>query len=275
MGRAVRGKRVPGVGLTCRGHAVGMTQKLALTFGLMLSALALAAPPRYEMRSYVNVGGKTQPAYAWCDAPGRVLAVTQPANSNLMTAQPASLITWLKGVQGNPNIDTWQLGPVDAGAGNLYTALTPPGVAVSDTPDSFIHSSNVENVNDPAYRMTHINEFRLDGKTYTCRYVPQAAFLGVTGKRTVVVWNTGRAATYATRNFDGTPGVSVPGGKHLRSASGQDEYTWTTPDGYTYGLEVGSVSGGPGATLTVSRGGKTLGRESFLAYSVSLPIRQP
>lgn len=270
MGRAVRGKRALKVSLTPRDHAVGMTLKSALTLGLTLSALALAAPQRYEMQSYVNVGGKTQPAYAWCDAPGRVLAVTQPANANLMTPQPASLITWLKGVQGPPNIDTMQLGPIDAGAGNLYTALTPPGVAVSDTPDSFIHSSNVENVNDPAYRMTHINEFRLGNQTFTCRYVPQAAFLGVTGKRTVVVWNNGGAATYATRNFDGTPGVSVPGGRHIRSTGGQDEYTWTTPDGYTYRVEVGS-GGGSGATLTVSRGGKTLGRENFLAYSVSRP----
>ncbi|EYB69163.1 hypothetical protein DEIPH_ctg011orf0150 [Deinococcus phoenicis] len=255
-----------------------MTLKPVLTLGLALSALALAAPVRYEMKSYIQNGGKTGPAYAWCDAPDRVLAVTQPAKADLTMPQPASLVTWLKGVKGNPNIDTMQLGPTDAGAGQVYTALTPPGMAVSDTPDSYIHSSNIENVQDPAYRMTHINEFRLDGQSYRCRYVPQAAFLGVTNKRTVIIWDNGKTATYATRNFDGTPGVSVTGGKPINfgSESGWG-YQFTTKDGYTYTVTAGDDMRPASArtlALSVSKGGKTLQTEPFLAYSISRPAKE-
>lgn len=240
---------------------------------LVLSAgFALAAPQQYEVRSYVNLGVKVQPAFAWCDAPGRVLAVTQPAKPPT-TPQPASLVTWLKGARGSPDINPVQLGPSDVGAGNVYTALTPPGAAVPATPSSYVHTSNVENVNDPAYRMTRVNEFRLDGHSHRCRYQPQAVFMGVTTRRTVIVWDNGQTATYATRNFDGTPGVYVTGGLKNGSVKGGSTYDFSTGDGFKYRVVEHSQGSNSGAFLTVTKAASLKGIESFLAYSVSLPVK--
>lgn len=177
-----------------------------ISLGLALSALALAAPQGYEMQSYVNIGGKVQSAFAWCDAPDRVIGVTQPARNDPTTPQPIKLRQVLK--RPAPNTDAfddvaeYRLGPSDPGAGQVYTAITFP----ESGGRYFIHTSNVENVNDPAYRMTRVNEFRTPEGSFRCRYQAQAVFMGTTSKRTVIVWDNGKTVTYATRNFDGTPG---------------------------------------------------------------------
>ncbi|AWN24149.1 hypothetical protein DKM44_13690 [Deinococcus irradiatisoli] len=221
---------------------------------LLLAASSLAAAQPYEMKSYLNFGG-WQPAAFWCDTPTRVLAVTQPASSDL--PQPVKLVEWT-----GPNM-TWnayQLGRADPGAGQVYHALTPAGQPTSPNPAYFIHSSNIENTQDPAYRMTHINEFKVPSGRFGCRYKPQAAFLGATAHHSITVWEYGGKVTYSSTNKGGSGGVYLTGGSH----TGQ-EYRWTN-QGYTYLLTLGE----PGATLSVLRGGKVLSREPFLAYSISV-----
>ncbi|ABF43848.1 hypothetical protein Dgeo_2414 (plasmid) [Deinococcus geothermalis DSM 11300] len=258
-----------------RAHAADM-RKPVLTLGLALSALALAAPQRYEMRSYVNTGGKVQPAFAWCDAPDRVIAVTQPRNADLSRPQPVKLRQVLK--RPAPNTDAfdyvaeYRLGPSDAGAGQLYTAITFPD-GTGDNQRYFIHTSNIENVIDPAYRMTHVNEFRTPEGAFRCRYVPQAAFLGATAKRSVIVWDNGKTATYATRNFDGTPGVYVTSGRRIASAE-LTAYEFTTRDGYRYRVEIRPPTAGGMGSLSVFRGSLALQTEPFLAYSISEPVQE-
>ena len=112
---------------------------------------------------------------------------------------------------------TWQnyqLGPADAGAGQVYTALTPAGQTVSHSPQYYIHSSNIENVNDPAYRMTKVGEFKVPAGTFQCRYQPQAAFIGATARHSVTIWESGGKVTYRSSNRDGTVGVYLTGGRH-------------------------------------------------------------
>ncbi|WP_264778007.1 hypothetical protein [Deinococcus aetherius] len=244
-----------------------------LPLGLALSVLALAAPQRYEMRSYVNVGGKVQSAFAWCDAPDRVLAVTQPVRADPATPQPVTLRRWLKRPPREADAAvltaTYLLGTPDPGAGNIYTPLTfPDGTGGGGR--FYIHTSNVESVNDPAYRMTRVGRFRTPEGNFPCRYVPQAAFLGATSKRTVIVWDNGRAATYATRNFDGTPGVYVTGGRKITNEE-LTAYEFTTKNGYRYRVELWTPQYGGAGSLLVSKGNQQLLDESFNAYSVSLP----
>ncbi len=221
----------------------------------LLAAASLSSAQGYEMKSYLNFGG-WQPAAYWCDAPGRVLAVTQPQRTD-NSAQPVKLVQWTGATHTWQN---YQLGPSDAGAGQLYTALTPAGQIISDSPNSFIHSSNIENVSDPQYRMTKVGEFKLPGGTFQCRYKPNAAFIGATARHSVTVWEAGGKLTYSSSNRDGTPGVYLTGGIHAG-----DEYRWTK-NGYTYALKLGD----PGATLSVLRGGKRLSQEAFQAYSISI-----
>ncbi|WP_139806445.1 hypothetical protein [Deinococcus hopiensis] len=252
--------------------------KLLSALLLGLPGLALAAPVHSEMQSYANVNGRVQPVFAWCDAPDRVLAVTQPTKV-AMTPQPVTLLTWPKAKTGQLQRASWQLGPNDAGAGNVYVALTPAGQMAAQTPASYVHLSNVQNVNDPAYRMTKVGPFKLGNRIYDCRYEPQATFVGTTANRTVTVWDSGKRTTYGTQNFNGTRGVLLRGDQTAYGATTRESsrvtgfqrvYLWTTPDGYTYRVEMTES----GASVTVLKNGKVLRREPFLAYSVSLPAKE-
>ena len=256
--------------------------------GVVAAGAVLAGPQRWETRSYVNIGGKLQPAYAWCDAPDRVLAVTQPPQAGA-GVQPIKLRQVLK--RPAPNTDAadsvaeYGLGPPDPGAGQVYSALSfLDGTGADER--FFIHTSNVENGTDPAYRMTRVCEFRTPEGSFRCRYVPQAVFLGVTSKRTVIVWEDGEKATYATRNFDGTPGVLLRGGALYAEGSdissrglGPDRvevfqrmYGWGAPTGLSYQLNISSQDAA-GSEVAVQRNGKTLLREPLLAFSLSTPER--
>ncbi len=229
--------------------------KLLWLAALLAASLAPAqGKAGYEMKSYLNVNGP-QPAAFWCGAPGRVLAVTQPAQMT-QPPQPVKLVQW------TGNASTWQdyqLGPADSGAGQVYHALTPAGQNISGSPQYFIHSSNIEHVLDPAYRMTRVNEFKVPAGTFQCRYQPQAAFIGATARHSVTIWESGGKVTYSS-NRDGAAGVFLTGGTHAG-----DEYRWTK-NGYSYVVTLGA----PGAALSVRRGGQLLSREAFLAYSVSV-----
>lgn len=251
---------------------MGQTVKRA---GAVLTALALAGaglatPLRFEMRSFVNptgaVGG-VRPAFAWCDAPDRVLAVTLPARAPGNSAQPVTLYRWLKRPPAGMLATPARLGPSEGAAGSVFTRLSFPGLSGPQA-DFYIRTSNVENVLDPAYRLTRVNEFRTPEGSFRCRYQPQAAFMGATAKRTVIVWDNGRTATYATRNFDGTPGVSVTGGKVSYDDLGP-EYTFRSGSS-TYLVKYHPYA----AFVLVQRGGCTLRTETFLAYSYSQAVKE-
>lgn len=257
-----------------RGHPAGMRLNSVLTLALVLSGSAIAAPQRYEMRSYVNAGGKMQPAFAWCDAPDRVLAVTQPAKVELITPQPVTLLQWPKPNSGQPQKAQYQLGPSEGAAGTIYTTLTPPGQMPNRAASQyFVSISNIENVVDPHYRMTHVNEFRTPEGSFRCRYVPQAAFMGATNKRTVIVWDNGKTATYATRNFDGTPGVYVTGGRKISNEE-LTAYEFKTRDGYRYRIEIVTPEYGGASSVQVYKGSQPVHDELMLAYSISRPAGQ-
>ncbi|MDL2344498.1 hypothetical protein QOL99_10060 [Deinococcus sp. MIMF12] len=252
-----------------------MNHKGAVLAALALAGLALAAPHRYEMRSFVNVEGKVggvQPAFAWCDAPGRVLVLRQfdtpagPARRNAPQYTVTELYEWPKTRAGLGKLrrSEVRIGWPDAGAGQTFHSLKATS-GPRQGQSGHLRTSTVEN-EDPAYRMTRVNEFRLNGTSYRCRYQPQAVFMGSTAQRTVIVWDNGRAATYATRNFDGTPGMYVTGGKVSYDELGP-EYIFSGAGGYSYRVKYHDSS----AFVQVRRNGKMLQSEHFLAYSVSMP----
>lgn len=229
-----------------------------------LAGGSVAGAAGYKEFSFGNLGG-FKALHSWCDTPGRVLAVSAPAQVDPVTPQPVTFAQWVSGAQTKL---AYQLGPQDAGAGQLYTTLTPAGQAVSQTPTYFIHSSNIENTVDPSYRMTHINEYRVPAGTFRCRYVPQAAVLAATAKHSVVVWERAGQVTYSSTNRNGTPGVYLTGGTHTQ-AGGRERYTWARGE-YEYVLEVGGA-GRPGGVLLVRRGGVVQSRFPLLAYTISVP----
>ena len=221
----------------------------------LLVISSVAAAQNDEMKSYLHLNGY-QPAAFWCDAPGRVLAVTQP-DSTAGTPQPVKLVQW---TGDQVSVKNYQLGPADPGAGQIYNSLTPAGQQVSPSPKYYVHSSNIENARDPGYRMTKVGEFKLPAGTFQCRYKPQAVFIGATARHSITVWEYQGKVTYSSSNRGGPGGVYLTGGTHQGN-----EYRWTK-NGYTYALNLGDS----GATLSVLRGGKLLSEEAFEAYSVSV-----
>ena len=229
--------------------------------GLLLASVGLAAG--FQTVSVADVGGP-RPVRFWCDTPGRVLALAVPTT----VPGPSTLAQW---AGGERTLTPVQVGRDDPGAGQVYTPLGIPGQPAPADPGYFVHSSNIENVNDPAYRMTHVNEFRVPAGTFTCRYVPQAAVLAATARHTVIVWESGGRVTYASRNRDGTPGVQLTGGTHTR-AGGREVYRWTQR-GYTYTVSVGNplLGQAAGGVLQVSQGSEVLSTWPLLAYTLSAP----
>lgn len=67
----------------------------------------------------------------------------------------------------------------DGAAGSVYYPFG-LGKSAASHPQNYVRISNVENTLDPSYRMTRVGEVMLNNVTYRCRYVPEAAFVGVT-----------------------------------------------------------------------------------------------
>ncbi|WP_261664984.1 hypothetical protein [Deinococcus sp. Marseille-Q6407] len=215
------------------------------------------------MHSYIQTtAGHPVQALAWCDAPDAVLALSRPPTD---VGGVATLYRWRKG--SVPGVqESWpvRVGRADPGAGNIYYPLAFPGRQLTDQNNrDYLHISNVENAHDPEYRMTRVGEMMLNGQRHSCRYVPQAAFMGATDRRTVIIWDNGRTATYATRNFDGSPGVYVTGGQRSQTSAGVNIYRFPAPGGYVYNVSTG----GEDAKVTVIQRGVTRLSEPFRAYS--------
>ncbi|GGR68813.1 hypothetical protein GCM10008959_33590 [Deinococcus seoulensis] len=233
------------------------SNRVRLAAALLLSFLPVASGAGFTEASFAQVGaGVWKPVRFWCDTPGRVLALSGAG------AGAGTLTEWVGGVRSQVPVT---VGADDPGAGQVYTPLTFAGRS-APAPGFFVHSSNVQNVQDPAYRMTHVSEFRVPAGSFRCRYVPQAAVVAATARHSVTVWEAGGRVTYASRNRDGTPGVQLTGGAHV-TGGGRDEYRWNR-GGYGYVLVVGTAQY-PGGELRVERAGRVLSREPLLAYTVS------
>ncbi len=234
-------------------------KRVCLATALLLASVPLASAAGFTEASFAQVGADVwKPVRFWCDAPGRVLALSGTG------AGAGTLTQWVGAARSQVAVT---VGADNAGAGQVYTPLTFAGNS-APAPGFFVHSSNVETVQDPAYRLTHVSEFRVPAGSFACRYVPQAAVLAATARHSVIVWDSGGKVTYASRNRDGMPGVTITGGTRT-TRDGRAEYRWNR-GGYGYVLTVGPA-GRAGGELRVERAGRTLSREALLAYSVSTP----
>ncbi|WP_156103625.1 hypothetical protein [Deinococcus sp. YIM 77859] len=262
-------------------------RRFSFLLALNLPTLALAAPGQSEVRSYVNVGGKVQPVFAWCDAPEAVIALTelQWPGPNEDGPPRTQLLVWGKSRAGLTDFSRFE-----ATLGRTHPNHEPGFLPLfwkngAATVQGHLRLKDGKDAQAMAPRTVQASEFQLSDVTYRCRSVPQAAFLGVTAKRTVIVWEEVCSvsvfckATYATRNFDGSEGVVLRNGQAGYSSftrqAGQivafdRSYWWSTPDSSTYRVDVGNG----GSVLTVQKNGRTLQTEPLLAYSIRLPSKE-
>ena len=145
-----------------------MNKRVILACALLWAGASASAPraltpaPETGRFRVASFSGR-QPLWAWCDSPDRVLALIQygvPATTYAQTT-PAELHEWPKTAAGLGKIQVSevQIGVPDPGAGQIYTPLN-----LTSGPrkgqSGYVHTSNIENTNDPAYRMRKTGEFK-------------------------------------------------------------------------------------------------------------------
>lgn len=123
---------------------------------------------------------------------------------------------------------------------------------------------------------------RLGDATTACRWLPNIRAHLFTPRRSVVV--TREAGAYVYRSFDyaararviadgrsTTPSLTLRGGRFLRTADGSSLYAFAN-GAYGYRVTVSDDPQNPGATLAVTRGGRTISTETAAGYTVARDI---
>lgn len=229
----------------------------------------------YQLQSYVFTGEMAQPAFAWCDAKDRILALSQPQKA-LTTAQPVTLYNWSKRQLTHADTTKVQLGPVQAGAKHMSYKVRGQDKAKGNI--------QLSTVIDAKTRIQKVNAFDVGQGKNDCRHVSNAAFIGAGTESTVIVWD-GKCdwsglvckATLATRHYNGRGDLMLRNGQTgyrniARSGKDITDFTLTysfenDKDDLLRVLEITNT----GSTLTTRKNGQVVAIERMLAYSVSLP----
>lgn len=237
---------------------------------LALSLLSAAnAQNTFAQRDYLRLSTGWANAFAWCDAPDRVIALSQPTPPPT-NAQPVTYQRFLKKAPQAVTTKTYFLGPGEGAAGSSYVSLAARKQA-TPSPTYFVHLSNVEKAGQDDYLASHVVEIKspLDPQAARCRYQPNAVFSGAGERRTFYVLKR-YSGDYAYQSSDyGGGGVFVAGGTRRVNANGSVWYEFKN-GAYAYRVQVGPPND-PGATVAVFKNGRGVSRETLRVYSDSRP----
>lgn len=246
---------------------------------LALAGLPLGAaqdtPPAAASRTYFQLDGTYRPGWFVCDgldAPA-VYAVGQPdANGRALVA------TFSKARPGEYSYRAYMVGRADPGAGNVVYPLTArdgrPGTGG-------LRAFNPGVLAQPERALTPtFTSVTLNGAAVSCRWLLGTRLLGYSSRRSVLVTEApGGGLTYESFDFktaaplvesaeaqqSTVPSLRVSGG--VRRLLGEGELFTFENAGYTYTVRVARAGGAPGASLTVSRGGRVLQTERLTGYT--------
>lgn len=242
---------------------------------LPIGSPIMGATDGYQLRSYVQTETSALPAFAWCEAKDKILALTQPQQA-LTTPRPTTLYSWSKSQLGQPTTQNMQLDR--ASQNKSSNQVTHKLLSKSTSGVLAFGKSKKEGA-----RMPKIDNFQLGKSQNSCRHAFNAAFMGASNKHTVIVWDgncdfSGLVckATLATRSYKGNNNLLLDNGqmgyRNIQLNKGKVTsftltYTFESDsDGLFRLLEITDK----GSTLTTRKAGQVLSRERFLAYSVSL-----
>jgi len=242
---------------------------------LAVAAMAAAALPRTNgTSSWQRHGAAWERAWFICDGIDRpaIHVVGAPEAGSWLTvsryAKAGLRTTRTRYVYGRDDPGMSQLNtPLYAGAA---------GTVLAGSFTSFVPAV----LPDPASATTGtFTSLSVGAEATQCRWLPNTRVMLFTPKRSVVVTREG--GRYVYRSFDygsrlrveatgwsTAPSLMLKGGRSLRPAAGAGVYAFA--NGTTvYRVSVSNDSRGPGATLTVTRRGRTLLTETATGYTVA------
>lgn len=257
---------------------LSLTAGLVLTAGLSLTAAPLAAqtafPRTNDALTWQRHESGWDPAWFICDGIDRPVVHVMGA---LDARAGVTLWTYRK-----PSFRTartaYIVGNDDPGMSQVATPLFPypRGTRAVGGFNSFSPAASP----DPKAATTGtFTSVRLGDTTTACRWLPNTRAHLFTPRRSVVV--TREAGTYVYRSFDyaapgkrltnsrsTTPSLTLRGGRLFRRTDGAGIYAFANGR-YGYRVTVSDDPRNPGASLAVTRDGRTLSTETAAGYTVA------
>jgi hypothetical protein len=230
--------------------------------GLGLLVLSALAQSETDARTYLTLGGQTQPVWFICDGleTPTVAVVGKPTAANQVR-----ITRFSKANPAQYSSQVYTLGRPDPGAGQVYYRLSLGGKEVG-----FVHATNPGMLEHPDLVYTQpITSLKvLSGET-GCRWSPGTRFFGFSPRRSVLVsQDSSGVLTYQSFDFPRSkagqselPSLEIKGGKSLAGG-----FSFANK-GYIYTVR----KAGNQARVTVRRGGKLLLSEPFIAFTVAGP----
>jgi hypothetical protein len=184
-------------------------------------------------------------------------------------ARSISILTILDRRTGRFDTRPYQVGRADAGAGQIYWALSRDGKAVGN-----VHGVNPGMIDDGGASVPPITSMAVDGKQLECRFISHTRFIGLDSRRSVVVTQEPGGLVYQSFDFarrgkvvnpDGVQRSNVP---TLRLAGGTQAGSGDmrfASKGYVYFVSA-RAGLGPG-NVTVQRDGKTVGVDRLVGFT--------
>ena len=238
-----------------------MIRRIALVPLALLTGSLLTGAAAPDVRTAVAVAGRMTPAWFVCDAAGPFDFVVGQKDSR----GQARIFRFSKVAPNSPSSAVYAVADGDAGAGQVHYALTHKGRDAGD-----LHAVN-PGVFDPPAALPPLSSVEVDGVRAECRLEEGLIFTGFTARRGVSVIRSAKGElTYRTFDFArpnaATPSAEAGGGSLTRRGAG-GAFRFGKA-GYGYEIAIPAAASAP-ATLTVTRGGRLVQREPFLAYSAA------
>jgi hypothetical protein len=188
----------------------------------------------------------------------------------------ASLITLLDRRTGRFDTQSYQVGPADPGAGQIYWSLSQGGKEIGN-----VHAVNPGMIDEGGATVPTVTSVTIGTARLDCRFLAHTRFIGVDSRRTVVVTETPQGLVYQAFGFRKRGPVVNPDGVQrsnrptLRLLGGSeivgDRQGFRFANaGYVYVIQ--RPRGGEAAGLTVTRNGILIGSEKFVGFTYAPPI---
>jgi hypothetical protein len=188
----------------------------------------------------------------------------------------ASVITLLDRRTGRFDTQSYQVGPADPGAGQIYWSLSRGGKEIGN-----VHAVNPGMIEDDGATVPTVTSVKLDDRQLDCRFLTHTRFIGIDSRRTVVVVETPQGLVYQAFGFQARGPVTNPDGVQrsnkptLRLLGGSEivgdgrGFRFAN-GGYVYFIQ--RPKGNEAAGLTITRNGLLLGAEKFVGFTYAPPL---